>query len=74
MDSAHSFEFAGVELAELIAGLDALQRSDKHTVEVCFPLRDRLRAALFPIAVEAADPEPDADAKPAKSAKSKRND
>jgi hypothetical protein len=36
------------ELAELVAGLDLLQRSDAHQAETTFPLRSRLRAALYP--------------------------
>lgn len=41
-------EVSKEELAELIAGLDALQRADKHRGEVTFPLRSRLRGMLFP--------------------------
>lgn len=54
--SEHEHRFAGdydlafshEELAELVAGLDALQRADKHTAELAFPLRSRLRGILFP--------------------------
>lgn len=45
------------ELAELIAGLDALQRADKHQAELTFPLRSRLRGMLFPPADDAPAPE-----------------
>lgn len=45
------------ELAELIAGLDALQRADKHTADLTFPLRSRLRGMLFPPEAAAEEPE-----------------
>lgn len=59
-DSKYSFEFSELELTELVSGLDALQRADKHAGEVCFPLRNRLRAVLFPAVeeVEAAEQAP----------------
>jgi hypothetical protein len=70
--SEHEHRFAGdfdlevsrEELAELVAGLDALQRADKHTAELSFPLRSRLRALLFPPEPEAGgarEPEPTAE-------------
>ena len=55
----HSFELSDLELAELVAGLDSLQRAGLHGDEICFPLRSRLRAALFPVVeavVEAVEP------------------
>lgn len=57
-DATHAVELNELELAELVAGLDALQRADKHASEVCFPLRNKLRALLFPELFEVAEEAP----------------
>jgi len=59
--SANDYDLAvsKEELAELVAGLDAAQRSEVHNPDVCFPLRARLRAVLLE-----PEPEPDLDEVP----------
>lgn len=46
--SDYDLAFSHEELAELVAGLDAAQRTGTHTTEIAYPLRSRLRAILFP--------------------------
>jgi hypothetical protein len=66
----YDLELTTEELTEIVLGLDCLQRAGGHTAEVTFPLRNRVRAILFPpaepetadAATEPAASEPDGQA------------